>query len=275
MLVAPALLLNQKPTTKYVGLLDALGISATAAVSFRLLRSAYTGKSMNVRRSSDNSTMDIGFVGGNFDSMTYSTFIGGGSGFVTKWYDQSGNGNDVSQTTAANQPQLLLNQQNGRAGIKFTGGSTTYLTGSGAGSAQPLSISAVINRTVIATSSFYVFGAINGSGVPEFGFSNVSNTINLGITNVAAFAATASDNAAHVAQGLWNGSSSEIVVDGTATTGTIGTNAAGSARTIGSSSFGGNFYFTGLLFEIIEFDSDSSAQFAAMRSNQKAYFGTP
>lgn len=68
-----------------------------------------TQKAINVRRSSDNTTMDILILtNGKVDTATASTFIGGGSGFVTKWYDQSGHGNDASQATAGQQPQLTF-----------------------------------------------------------------------------------------------------------------------------------------------------------------------
>ena len=34
-------------------------------------------------------------------------FVGSGSGFVTKWYDQSGQGNDIAQATASKQPKIV------------------------------------------------------------------------------------------------------------------------------------------------------------------------
>jgi hypothetical protein len=36
--------------------------------------------------------------------QTLANWLGGATGYVTTWYDQSGRGNDASQTTAANQP---------------------------------------------------------------------------------------------------------------------------------------------------------------------------
>lgn len=39
--------------------------------------------------------------------MSFSTFYSGHSVYVTKWYDQSGNTNDASQATAANQPYIV------------------------------------------------------------------------------------------------------------------------------------------------------------------------
>lgn len=84
-------------------------ILPTAAYSLRKLRSAYAGSAINVRRSSDNATTDIGFDSlGNLDTQALLTWTGSGnSAYITKWYDQSGNGNDVSQATAGNQPVII------------------------------------------------------------------------------------------------------------------------------------------------------------------------
>jgi hypothetical protein len=80
---------------------------AAAAYSLRLLRTLYTGYAIRVRRSSDNAESDIGFSGENLDTSALNTFCTGTNGFVTTWYDQSGNANNATQTTAANQPQIV------------------------------------------------------------------------------------------------------------------------------------------------------------------------
>src|SRR5210317_1337729 len=79
---------------------------ASAAYSLRKLRSGYTGDAIEVRRASDNTTQDIGFVDGELDTTSLASFCSGTDGFVTTWYDQSGNGNDATQTTASNQPKI-------------------------------------------------------------------------------------------------------------------------------------------------------------------------
>jgi hypothetical protein len=80
---------------------------ASAAYSLRKLRSGYTGDAIEVRRASDNTTQDIGFVDGELDTTSLTSFCSGTDGFVTTWYDQSGNGNDATQTTASEQPQIV------------------------------------------------------------------------------------------------------------------------------------------------------------------------
>jgi hypothetical protein len=93
----------------FVGLLD-LYPSAAAAYSVRRLRSGYSGNPIRVRRSSDNAEQNIGFDGiGNLDTTALTSFCSGTDGFVTTWYDQSGNGNNQTQTTAASQPRIVNN----------------------------------------------------------------------------------------------------------------------------------------------------------------------
>jgi len=92
--------------SSYAYLLDDYS-GAAAAYSLRQLSSTYTGSAIRVRRSSDNTEQNIGFVNNELDTTTLASFCSGTNGFVTTWYDQSGNGNNATQTTAANQPQIV------------------------------------------------------------------------------------------------------------------------------------------------------------------------
>jgi len=88
-------------------LLDKLSAAPSAAFAPWKLRSAYAGSCLSARRSSDSGTQDIGFSGSNLDTGALTTFCGAGDGFVSKYYDQSGNSRDLAQATAANQPQIV------------------------------------------------------------------------------------------------------------------------------------------------------------------------
>lgn len=116
------------PATGGVLLLDESGLSgATGAFSVsRLLRAAYAGSCLRVRRSSDNAEQDIGFAGNSMDASALTTFVGAGDGFVVTWYDQSGNARDLSNATAADQPKVvssgaLITGSNGKAAMDFDG----------------------------------------------------------------------------------------------------------------------------------------------------------
>jgi hypothetical protein len=118
----------------YAGATDIVGVQAPSllldtytgaavAYSLRKLRTDYSGNAIRVRRSSDNAEQNIGFSGNDLDTSSLLTFCGAGNGFVTTWYDQSGNANNSVQTTAANQPQIVASGSvinvNSKPAIRF------------------------------------------------------------------------------------------------------------------------------------------------------------
>ncbi|MFY7886097.1 MAG: arabinofuranosidase catalytic domain-containing protein [Dolichospermum sp.] len=80
---------------------------AQAAYSLRKLSSAYTGPILTVRRSSDNATTNIGLYRYTIDTDAILSFVGNGNGFVTTWYDQSGNGVNLVQGNTALQFNIV------------------------------------------------------------------------------------------------------------------------------------------------------------------------
>ena len=89
---------------------------------------SYTGATMTVRRSSDSATSDFyadayGQLGTaiNGTGTSLESWLGTATGYVTTWYDQSGNGNHATQATAASQP--LIDYVNNR--LDFTTNSGT------------------------------------------------------------------------------------------------------------------------------------------------------
>ena len=92
----------------FVGALDAYLTNLLAVYSINdKLVASYSGSAVRVRRSSDNTLTDIGFLGnGDFDVASYLAFIGAGNGFAHTIYDQSGNGRHQVQASAAAQPQI-------------------------------------------------------------------------------------------------------------------------------------------------------------------------
>jgi len=104
---------------------------AAAAYSLRRLRTAYTGNCIRVRRSSDNTEQNIGFVNNVLDTASLLTFVGAGNGFVTTWYDQSGNAKNTTQTTAINQPRIVnsgtLDVVNGKPAVLGDGVDDTLI----------------------------------------------------------------------------------------------------------------------------------------------------
>ncbi len=86
-------------------LLDAYG-GAHAAYSLRKLNSDYTGAAIRVRKNV-NDEADIGFDSdGNLDTTALLAFATSAT-FIKTWYDQSGNGNDVTQSANSAQPRIV------------------------------------------------------------------------------------------------------------------------------------------------------------------------
>lgn len=124
---APTVNLNFQEVNAQI--LDDLSIPSLAAYGLRKLRRDYVGAAIAVRRSIDQSVQDIGFTTtGELDITTLLQFTGQGSGFVTTWYDQSGNYRNLQQSQASLQPRLVNNGQlertsNGQVGVRFLGSS--------------------------------------------------------------------------------------------------------------------------------------------------------
>ena len=109
------------------------------AYSMRQLRTNYTGPCLRVRRSSDNAEQDIGFaINGVLDTTSLLSFVGANNGRIVTWYDQSGQGLNVAQSTGSSQPTIVssgsLITQNNSPAIDFDGSSwrLTGVTGAAA-----------------------------------------------------------------------------------------------------------------------------------------------
>ena len=99
---------------------------AVAAYSLRKLNVNYTGNCIQVRRTSPSAaSQDIGFTAaGVLDTAALATFCGTGDGYVSRWYDQSGNGHYLQQTSTSAQPKIYSNgtlQLNSLSAIQFDG----------------------------------------------------------------------------------------------------------------------------------------------------------
>ena len=100
------LALTWEDVPAYLGVLDTTP-GAKIGVSIRKLRADYTGACMRVRRASNNNETDIGFdANGVLDTTALATFCTGTNCFVRTWYDQSGSGANLSNTTTGQQPQI-------------------------------------------------------------------------------------------------------------------------------------------------------------------------
>ena len=112
---------------------------AAAAYSLRKLDKDYTGSAIQIRTTGTGTNQpagalaNIGFdSNGDLDETAIINHCLGTSCTVQTWYDQSGNGNNATQTTAANQPTIYTGGAvvafNNRPAIDFDGSNDFFNT---------------------------------------------------------------------------------------------------------------------------------------------------
>lgn len=160
------------PVSAFSYLLDTYS-GSSAAYSLRKLSSTYSGSAIRVRRSIDNTEQDFGFVNNVLDTASLLTFCGAGNGFVTTWYDQSGNSRNAINTTALQQPQIVSSGAvlltNGKPSIKFNNANNNNLLYN-----SNLFLGAN-SRTILS-----VYKPNNSSGTFSYGIFGQSGSTNAG-----------------------------------------------------------------------------------------------
>lgn len=266
--------------------LDLYG-GADTAYSLRKLRTAYAGSSVRVRRSSDNAEQDIGFSGINLDTSSLLSFVGAGNGFITTFYDQSGNGYNMTQGSATSQPQLvtsgIINTQNGKPSMLFDGTNDYFAIGS-----QRFSASQMTSFYATQNLSPYNYGGIitskqagidNSSALDWDGGTGKLETIYL---NPISVLQTTRQNALFIGNSaiLDTGGTDLVqawtnnVSDGTST-GAFPSRSPASVTWMGTyrtneTVLSGRFY----LSEFFNYFSDQTANRVAISSNMNSYYGT-
>ena len=183
MLYGYGILNNHVPTLRaamgggssYVGLLDTY-TGAAASYSLRKMRSAYTGYAIRVRRSSDDTTLDVGFKSdGTLDTTSLLSFVGSNNGFISIWYDQSMSGKNATQPTLVNQPQIVISGNlqtlNGKPSLYFDGSSRYLDCGYLNGGTKPANFSTWISGNFTdktATRSIIGSGDSGGNGTAAY-----------------------------------------------------------------------------------------------------------
>lgn len=92
------------------------GTGCVGAYSLQRVSSSHTGPVARVRRGSDNAESDF-YASANGDlglmmnglGVALKTWLGGAAGYLTTWYDQSGQGKNATQGAAGSQPLIDLN----------------------------------------------------------------------------------------------------------------------------------------------------------------------
>ena len=253
--------------------------NAAAAYSLRKLRTAYAGSAIRVRRSSDDEEQDIGFdVNGNLDTGALLAFCLVGNGFVTRWYDQSGNARNATQTTLINQPKIV------NAGV--------LLTKYGKPHFDFATQSLRVGTQLVLQSNNSIFTVFNSSATGSFGFINYMSNPNdspeilLGRGDLADF---------YIASGyVWQGTNISAITGGlysqiitTGVTGTIWRNSVqivtasrtgtfstqSKELTIGQYIAGGGVYRNGNISELVVYNANQTSNKTGIETNINSYYG--
>ena len=161
-------------------LLEKYPTAVKQVFSLRKLNADVTN-AIRVRRDSDNIEQDIGFDNdGVLDTSAIQTFVGKtANGYITRWYDQSGNMWNVTESVETNQPRIIASNvidvdSSGNVAVRFLSGSNTRMKGST--SATTMGLSGSQNRTdylvACETTQSYLGTTINIAGTVPTAYAN-------------------------------------------------------------------------------------------------------
>ena len=211
-------------------------------------------------------------------TYTKTTTMAAGNGYVSVWYDQSGNGRDLTQVTLIIQPQIVsagkLLTLNGKPSL-YSGGSigaSWRMTSTfGATLAQPNTMFSIGSAGYPGTGGGYFWGGISGTNGNSVyiqsatqiglyaGSALLSNYSSVSTTQTVLFA-------------KYNGNSSAIAVNaGTATTGNAGTQSL-TGLTMNASYTGGNGTPGANHQEFILWNSDKTSERTGISNNINTYY---
>ena len=257
-------------------LLDAYG-GAHAAYSLRKLNSDYTGAAIRVTKIAGSyPNMDIGFdADGNLDLDALDTFLDGYAGNVKTWYDQSGNGNDVTQSSVGSAPNIQssagnLQKVDGRVALRFDGINDALpfdSTGLDIGNLSSFMVSKASNTTqsgmalqlsgTTGSKRWYAPWVHNGN----FNYGYADSPLSTNTTaNVA--------NNLHTQIAGATQTDMEAFLNGTSIgTRTLATGIDSAASGIGASEQSGTLFFNGFIQEVVVYSSDQSERRLGIERN--------
>jgi len=251
--------------------------------SFRSLNRNYKGPVFQAYKDSNGATQDM-YVDDLYDG-TLTTFGGGGKVRVKILYDQSGAGNDASQTSRFNMPEIInssgtLQTVQGQPAMDFDGGNdfmplNSALPDIDTGNCSSFCVGEYDGTNLNPAEMMLSLGWTNNSArwfAPFnyqnefiFGYNSTWNeqTINQNDTDTHLFTAIAGTT-----QGNWT-----CFLDGSQQgTATRTSKASGGTYGIGGANTVSNYALDGRVTEVLVFDGDCSTLRAAIEKNINDYY---
>lgn len=246
-------------------------------ISVRALNSAYTGPIMRVRDNAGATERPIyADYNGNLKTDRLAGWLTTGAGVVVTWYDQSGNGNNITNSTTTQQPRIYNNgvvTNGGLPAVDFYWNSAVTVLNGGAALTNPATgwmVAGNEDTTNVALALIWDNLAdrrmFAKSADEEANINFGAGQFNFTGTTVG------TANAQHLYYSLANGASSELAVDGeTADVVSAGTN-TGTTMNVGARNTTQNPW-DGKIQEIIYFNSDVSANRTGIETDINTYYG--
>jgi hypothetical protein len=252
-------------------------------ISLKRLRAAYAGSCIRVRRSGDNTQQDIGFSGNNLDTAALLSFVGIHNAFIVTWYDQSGNGFNVTNATSGQQPQIvsggsLLLDASGNLSARYDGTNDRLVSSTFTLRAQPYTAYGVwqgLNSTIEY--------ALDGTTTNRSSLGNIGAGGSWrAVSNVAADYSGGTYTPVNRASlpifqfSTYNGASSRMNINNFLYVTAISPGTTGIDRvTIGANANETGQFWNGFISEVVLFAGDKLADLTTIRTNVFSNYTIP
>lgn len=256
---------------------------AAVAYSLRKLDKDYTGSAIRVRRSSDNTEQDIGFVNNYLDTAAMKTFVGisaTDSAWIVTWYNQADSSGvfgtrNLTQSSATLQPRIItsgvINRENSDVALRFDGAGDRLRTYALPSISFPVTVFSVFSYFSGISTYQYVWDHGNDDFILD---DNSQGTeVSMSIYNGSRVnGLIASFNTQYSVYALYNSTSSALKINTNSYTGSTGTR-TGEVLTLGTNGSNSSLtFYGGNVNEFISYWNNQSTNETAIRDNINSFY---
>jgi len=210
--------------------------------------------------------------------------LGDGSATVQRWYDQSGNGNNIIQSSSPLQPLIVSGGVLLADGLKFNGTNQYFDCGFNHGTATAQSIFTVAQTSDLAANRMLLDGRDgNDDGVAFFflgsataDFMRWSADLNGTSSGADTFTPSLSANVEYLFTGIFDTPNNTIWLDGVeedTNTSAPATISSTTNYTIGRSAYSSGAFWQGSIQEVIIYPDDQTANQSGIDGNITTHYG--